>query len=85
MTDIVVFCSIQVIERNTENIAYKNMLYIRSASLFRPPPEGSQYWEKSSSKNFELDFNSQKHKITKPPEYIDKTQQVYYLERWCRL
>ena len=61
------------------------MLYIRSISLFRPPPEGSQYWRKYSSKKFELDCNSQKNKITKAPEYINQIQQVYYLEHWCRL
>lgn len=61
------------------------MLYIRSISLFRPPPEGSQYWGKYSREKIELDSNYQKNKITKPPEYINRIQQVYYLEHWCRL
>lgn len=61
------------------------MLYIRSVTLYRPSPEGSQYWEKSNRKNLELDCKPQTTKITKPPEYIDRIQRVYYLERWCRL
>ncbi|MBE9215815.1 hypothetical protein IQ247_24655 [Plectonema cf. radiosum LEGE 06105] len=61
------------------------MLYIRSFTVYRPSWEGWQYWKKSYSENSELDFKSQKAKITKPPEYIDKIQQIYYLERGCRL
>ncbi|GEM_PF-4655338 len=61
------------------------MLYIRSFNLYRQRPEDSQYPKKSNRKNFELDYKSQKNKIGKQPEYIDRTQQVYYLERWCRM
>lgn len=60
------------------------MLYIRSVRLYRLASEDSQYWEKHQSNNSELDSKSQKTKITKAPEYINRTQQVYYLERWCR-
>lgn len=60
------------------------MLYIRSFPLSRPSSEGSQYWKESNRENCRLDFKSQQTKITKSPEYIDKIQQIYYLERGCR-
>ena len=45
-------------ERNTKNIAYGNMFYIRSINLFLLPLKGWRDREKSSSNNFELDFKA---------------------------
>ncbi|NJM21924.1 MAG: hypothetical protein HC836_22565 [Richelia sp. RM2_1_2] len=60
------------------------MLYIRSFTVYRPSWEGSQHWKESYSENSELDFKSQRDKTRKPPEYIHRIQQIYYLERGCR-